>query len=392
MFTPHLHQTIFNKKISSFLFFGIIGFIAGTSLGIFLCISLNLSLWILGLLAAIGAFTFFALVFLVKIITGEENIVYYHHEIGILAACAFILKTFGLPDLVFLDITILGIAVFLAFGRIGCFSVGCCHGRPANNGVVYGHEHVRSGFTKHYEGISLFPVQLLESGFVFGIAILGTYLLLFSTVAPGTILIIYTIVYGFFRFVLEFFRGDPDRPYWHGFSEAQWTTLALFIISALFSSLGWLPFYMWHWWLVATLVVLQLAVFVFRKQEPFALHKIFNPHHIKEIAEGISGKKKDFRYDDLTILIFSTSLGLNISSGKIISTGSQLIHYTISSSKVMGGSKLQQNTVRKLGDLIQNLRHNSAQMQIKEGKEGIFHIVFHKDHSQLQNAVTGVKI
>ncbi|MBD0287506.1 MAG: prolipoprotein diacylglyceryl transferase, partial [Flavisolibacter sp.] len=156
-----------------------------------------------------GAATFFLLAILAKIITGEEVIVYYHHEIAILIMCAVVLHALHQPVLPYLDITILGIATFLAFGRIGCFNVGCCHGRPVKGGVRYRHEHVEAGFTPYYEDVPLFPVQLVESAFVFIVVIAGSFLLLRSFPA-GTVLLLYTVVYGLFRFSIEIFRGDPE--------------------------------------------------------------------------------------------------------------------------------------------------------------------------------------
>ncbi|HEV8505247.1 MAG TPA: prolipoprotein diacylglyceryl transferase family protein, partial [Chitinophagaceae bacterium] len=154
-------------------------------------------------MSATAAATFFLLIIATKLIIGKEVIVYYHHEIAILIMCSVVLIALGLPVLSYLDITILGIATFLAFGRIGCFSVGCCHGKPSKKGVIYGPKHVQDGFTSYYEGIPLFPVQLVESGFVFLIIITGSLLLTQNT-KPGTVLILYTVIYGSFRFVIEF--------------------------------------------------------------------------------------------------------------------------------------------------------------------------------------------
>ena len=124
MLHPRLHIHVFKRAISSFHFFGIIGFIVGCVLGITLCNFLNLHTWIIVLMTLTGAFTFFLLAIIAKIITGEEVIVYYHHEIAILIMCSIVLKLLHAPLLNYLDITILGIATFLAFGRIGCFNVG----------------------------------------------------------------------------------------------------------------------------------------------------------------------------------------------------------------------------------------------------------------------------
>jgi prolipoprotein diacylglyceryltransferase len=198
MLRASLYIPFFGKKIHSFHFFGAVGFLGGLTLGIGMAIALDLNPRIVLLMTAIGAATFFLLVYLAKGLTGKEVIVYYHHEISILLFCTLALFVLKLPILSYLDITLLGIGVFLGFGRIGCYSVGCCHGRPYKHGVRYGQKHVEAGFTWYYKNIPLLPVQLIESIYVFGIVITGTILLL-NHVAPGTVLICYTVVYGFMR-------------------------------------------------------------------------------------------------------------------------------------------------------------------------------------------------
>ena len=263
IFSPKLTVHFFNWSIRSFHFFGVLGFLLGTLLGVCLCYFLNFSIAIILLMSLTGAATFFLLAMLAKVITGKEVIVYYHHEIAILIACSFVLRICNWPVLQYLDITILGIATFLAFGRIGCLSVGCCHGKPASRGIVYGHEHVKAGFTPYYEGLVLLPVQFIESLFVFFVVITGSFLLVYH-VLPGTVLIFYTVVYGTFRFMLEFFRGDAERPYFRGLSEAQWTTLLLISVSIFMASMGLTPLYNWHI-IISILLFILSAVVILRK-------------------------------------------------------------------------------------------------------------------------------
>lgn len=146
MLSPQLTIGFLKRKIYAFHFFGVLGYLAGSSLGMCLGYFLWLSISIILLMSLLGAATFFALAILAKIFTGGETIVYYHHEIAILIMCSVVLKLLHLPVLQYLDITIIGIATFLSFGRMGCFSVGCCHGKPSKGGVIYGREYVKAGF------------------------------------------------------------------------------------------------------------------------------------------------------------------------------------------------------------------------------------------------------
>ncbi|MBL7726400.1 MAG: prolipoprotein diacylglyceryl transferase, partial [Dinghuibacter sp.] len=255
---PHLHIKLLKRKISSFHFFGVLGYIIGTLLGTFIAKPLGFRPEIVLLMAATGAGTFFLRAFFAKWITGEETIVYYHHEIAILVCCTLVLYLLNQPILSYLDITLLGIGTFLAFGRIGCFSVGCCHGRPHKHGVQYGEAHVQAGFTWFYKDVPLLPVQLIESGYVFLTVIAGT-ILLFNNVVPGTVLIVYTVLYGLFRFIMEYFRGDPDRPARLGVSEAQYTTLLLTGITYLLGKINWLPMYNWHGIILVLMVAATLV-------------------------------------------------------------------------------------------------------------------------------------
>ena len=350
------------------------GFILGSLLGAVICYHTGLQVPVILLMSLTGAATFFLLAFGTKAIAGKEIIVYYHHEISILIMCTLVLKVTGLPVLPYLDISILGIATFLAFGRIGCFSVGCCHGKPNKRGVVYGHDHVKAGFTYYYEGIPLLPVQLIESVFVFVIIICSS-IILFLHCKPGTVLILYTVVYGTFRFILEFFRGDAERPYFRGLSEAQWTTLLLIAISILFGIGGLLPLYNWHIIMAASLFVGSIIVILRNSLG----NKITNPRHVRQIAIALNKiYSEEFSLPDkqksqLSVNIFQTNLGLKLSKGQLTQMPSFVNHYTISSK---AKTPLTYPVVQKLAILIQQLQKHNTQFEIYEKQHAVFHILF----------------
>ena len=206
---------------------------------------LNLSPLVMGAITLVTALVFFGLVMASKIVSGEEQIVYYHHEIAVLIATTLLLWLLKQPILPYLDLTILGIGLFLVFGRVGCLMAGCCHGRPHRWGVCYRPEHAEAGFTPWYVGVRLFPIQAVESLWVFGVVLVGSILVVKGS-APGTALAWYTISYGVARFGLEFWRGDPERPYLWGFSEAQWISLLLMGLAAGAELSGALPLSPWH--------------------------------------------------------------------------------------------------------------------------------------------------
>lgn len=362
---PHLYINFLGRRIHSFHFFGVTGFILGSVLGVVICYFTGLNVPVILLMGLAGAATFFLLAFVAKAITGKEIIVYYHHEIAILIFCSLILRLAGWPVLPYLDVTLLGIAVFLAFGRIGCFSVGCCHGKPARRGVVYGPDHVKKGFTWFYEGIPLLPVQLIESAFVFILVISGTILLLLRF-PPGIFLTLYTVVYGAFRFTVEFLRGDPSRPYFHRLSEAQWTTLILVALSVLAALSGMIPFYTWHIVLASSVFIAGLAV-ILRPHKKIDLAKA---NHVSQIASALSRLKVS---DDITPYIENTKLGLNLSKGCLVQEGKLKIHYTVSGNNE---DVLDRTTAYKFATLIKKLEHHDGSFKVLQKQSGIFHIVF----------------
>lgn len=367
-----LHISIGAYRISSFHFFGVLGYILGTILGTSIATPLGLRPEIVLLMAATGAGTFFLLAFAAKWIAGEETIVYYHHEIAILVLCALLLYLLKLPVLPYLDITLLGIGTFLAFGRIGCYSVGCCHGRPHKHGVKYGEAHVKAGFTWYYKDVPLFPVQLIESGYVFLTVITGTFLL-FNQVAPGTVLIVYTVLYGLFRFIMEYFRGDPDRPALLGVSEAQLTTLVLTGITFFMGKFNWLPVYNWH--LVVLLLMIGATIFTMFYSRNRPEQRLFTPQQLRELAEGLNVLEEvnnKPRVEQKMINVYTTKNGLSLSCGY---TNNGVKHYTLSTKNK---PTLNSATAKKIAEQISLLNHHNEPFELVTKNNHIVHILFSK--------------
>jgi phosphatidylglycerol:prolipoprotein diacylglycerol transferase len=98
------------------------------------------------------------------------------------------------------------IAPYICFshgwGRLGCFSAGCCHGQPTS-GHLGVHFHSESLAYKNFGDSALHATQLYESGFLF---VLGWVLI--HKFPPAHRFTHYLIAYGIGRFLLEFIRGD----------------------------------------------------------------------------------------------------------------------------------------------------------------------------------------
>jgi prolipoprotein diacylglyceryltransferase len=371
---PHLHIKILKFSISAFHFFGILGYILGTLLGVIISSQLNLQPKIVLLMAAVGAATFFLLVYISKWVAGEEIIVYYHHEISILLFCTLTLYLLKQPILPYIDIAILGIGIFLAFGRIGCYSVGCCHGRPHKHGVQYGQKHVEAGFTWFYKDVPLLPVQLIESVYVFCTVVAGVVLLL-NHVAPGTVLLVYTVIYGAMRFAIEFFRGDPDRPLWVGLSEAQWTSLGLIAITFGFNQAGWLPAYNWHTVILIAMLIASLVAVYFFNRNPE--QKLFSAPHIRQLAEGINILDKVNNSaqpgQQQKINVYTTRAGFSLSCGTRNINSEKQQHYTFS---LKNKRIINQQSANKMAEIISTLTNHHNKYELVEKQNGIYHILF----------------
>lgn len=114
-----------------------------------------------------------------------------------------------------------------AFGRIGCFLVGCCYGCPFDS--PFSVTYTQSSFAPN--GIPLFPVQLVEAFIEFAI---GICLIIFSKkLHRSNGIYLYLLTYSISRFFLEFMRYDEARGSLAGLSTSQFLCVLL-CLAALF--------------------------------------------------------------------------------------------------------------------------------------------------------------
>jgi len=374
---PQIH--ILERSASSYQVCGYTGLILGTLLGMILAAYKGLSLWTLIGLTGTSMLTFLTLVMITKIITGEEQIIYYHHEIAIMIMAAIFLWVLNQPVLPYLDITILGIGIFLVCGRVGCLMVGCCHGKPHKWGVCYRKEHADVGFTKHYVGVRLFPIQAAESIWVLFIVIVGTIIVL-GKHPPGEALAWYVINYDIGRFLFEFVRGDPERPYYWGFSEGQWISVILMCTVVWGEFAGFLTFHLWHIAATAGIVLTMIMVTLTRRFRGTNKHKLLNPHHVRELAEAVeqvsamAAQRTVFSRGNAmpaAVPMGRTSLGIQISAGKIQEDETIIHHYALSSQQ----GTMSKDIANPLVDLIIRLKHPSCSKELVTQNRGVFHLL-----------------
>jgi len=99
------------------------------------------------------------------------------------------------------------IALGLGISRIGCFSAGCCYGKPTDLpwAVTFPEGAIAPA------GIPLHPTQLYESAFSFALAAFLFWWRAKKRRFAGEGLLLFGILYPAWRFTNEFLRGDGER-------------------------------------------------------------------------------------------------------------------------------------------------------------------------------------
>jgi phosphatidylglycerol:prolipoprotein diacylglycerol transferase len=180
---------------------------------------LDLSFWVL-IASMVGSRVLFILVNLdqytadpwlvLKIWQG--GLVFYGGFIGALVASIWFCWKRRVSFFRIADICIPSVAIGHAFGRLGCFSAGCCHGQATgleSFGAVFS-----AGGTvvakSNLLGVPIHPTQLYES--LGELCIFGLLLWVRSRKRfHGQVLITYLLVYPILRSAVEMFRGDIER-------------------------------------------------------------------------------------------------------------------------------------------------------------------------------------
>jgi len=163
--------------------------------------------------------------------------VFYGGLLGGLLVAFWYARHYKLPGLATADALAPGVVLGQAIGRLGCFAAGCCFGRPAAVpwAVTFTDPYAARAVGTPVD-TPLHPSQLYES--------FACFLLFFALLAiagrkrfDGQVLLAYTAGYSAIRFVLEFWRGDPDRG--SLFGGALSTSQAIAIVLVVAAATAW---------------------------------------------------------------------------------------------------------------------------------------------------------
>jgi len=284
------------RKTSTYTVLGFAGYGVASLVAAALFVAWNMSLADRLIAAFAPPIAFLIVVRTARAIAGVERIVFYQTAATGLVTAAIAAAVSGADTARVVDVVAIGIGSFLVFGRLGCFAVACCHGRPGRFGVVYGAEHVRIGFWARWAGRRLWPVQLVESCASLALVAAG---LAVGWSEAGRPALIYIAGYSVVRFALELVRGDWARPHRLGLSEAQWTAPITAIACAL-----WRPGPLTI--AIAVVLVASAAVLVAYRQH----RELFEPRHLHELDRACDAAMRIGERAE-------TSLGVAVSCHKL---------------------------------------------------------------------------
>jgi len=132
------------------------------------------------------------------------------------------------PLLQYVDLISPAMVLGQAFGRIGCFLAGCCYGMPSDSCLAVTYPAGIGSAAP--AGIPLLPTQLFESAFCFLLA--AVLAVIFRRQKKlGTTTGCYFILYGVWRFIIEFFRSD-DRGAIGALSTSQFIGIFIILLGA----------------------------------------------------------------------------------------------------------------------------------------------------------------
>lgn len=163
----------------------------------------------------------------------KGGLVFYGGLIGGTVSLFIAVHYFRLPVLGTMDLGAAAVSIGHAFGRLGCFTAGCCYGRFTDLpwAVTFTNPDCLAAEVMN---LPVHPVQLYSFLFLSLMTIFLVWLHGRRSF-EGQIAAVYLIIYGLFRFGVEFLRGDPRGNFGIlglTLSVSQWISLLALIFGA----------------------------------------------------------------------------------------------------------------------------------------------------------------
>lgn len=154
----------------------------------------------------------------------EGGMAFFGGLTGTILSILWVVRRDHLRFLSVTDVAVFPAVLGLAFGRIANFINGELIGKPTNGrwGVIF----------PEVDRLPRHPSQLYEAAshfLLFSILIsVKRWFPAWTSAARGRLSFLFLALYGFFRFLTDFFRADDT--YWGPFSDGQWVSLLLSLI------------------------------------------------------------------------------------------------------------------------------------------------------------------
>lgn len=163
--------------------------------------------------------------------------VYYGGFLIALLVSVILMRKWRLPWRKTSDAFAPGVALGHSIGRLGCFSAGCCWGKPTTSWIGVHFPAKASELTGVPINSPLIPTQLIEA--IANLAIFGFLMWLRKRRAfEGQIIYSYLMIYGVVRFTIEFWRDDP-RGEILGLSTSQFISVIMFALGLIMTIYYW---------------------------------------------------------------------------------------------------------------------------------------------------------
>lgn len=157
--------------------------------------------------------------------------VYYGGFLAGIATALWYARRHALPWWKVADAFAPAVSLGLAIGRLGCFSAGCCWGKPTTHWWGVQFPEAARLFVGTPTAMRLHPTQLYEAA---ASVLIFLWLLQRRKTRrfPGQLILLYAIVYGAARFLIEFVRDD-----WRGsvgpLSTSQFIAVVTILAAAI---------------------------------------------------------------------------------------------------------------------------------------------------------------
>ncbi|MDO4564481.1 MAG: prolipoprotein diacylglyceryl transferase [Clostridia bacterium] len=148
-----------------------------------------------------------------------EGMVFYGGLIGGVGALALVARRKKKGFFTYCDLFAPCFCLAHAGGRFGCYFSGCCYGMECVSPISI-------NYPVHGEFALRLPTQLMEAGFLIILAV-SLIIVLKKSKRTGTVTAWYLLLYSVWRFIIEFFRGDP-RGAIGALSTSQFISLFIF--------------------------------------------------------------------------------------------------------------------------------------------------------------------